>query len=56
MLADAFLAGLADCLQGEPMSEAGNWLAALGKHLPEEVHSPGRCFAALQLLTPCYSD
>lgn len=40
VLADAFLAGLADCLQGEPMSEAGNWLAALGKHLPEEFATP----------------
>ncbi|KAK6019578.1 hypothetical protein OSTOST_14780, partial [Ostertagia ostertagi] len=40
VLADAFLAGLADCLQGEAMSEAGSWLSALGKHLPEEFATP----------------
>ncbi|XGW29211.1 hypothetical protein V3C99_008764, partial [Haemonchus contortus] len=40
VLADAFLAGLADCLQGEALSEAGAWLAALGKHLPEEFATP----------------
>ncbi|KJH40846.1 hypothetical protein DICVIV_13188 [Dictyocaulus viviparus] len=40
VLADAFLAGLADCLQGQAMSEAGGWLAALGKHLPEEFATP----------------
>ncbi|KAK5975502.1 Maelstrom domain-containing protein [Trichostrongylus colubriformis] len=40
VLADAFLAGLADCLQGEAMTEAGSWLAALGKHLPEEFATP----------------
>ncbi|KAK6747345.1 hypothetical protein RB195_000507 [Necator americanus] len=40
VLADAFLAALADCLQGEAVSEAGGWLAALGKHLPEEFATP----------------
>ena len=39
VLADAFLAALADCLQGEAVAEAGEWLSALGKHLPEEVIS-----------------
>ncbi|EYB92264.1 hypothetical protein Y032_0196g1542 [Ancylostoma ceylanicum] len=40
VLADAFLAALADCLQGEAVAEAGSWLAALGKHLPEEFATP----------------
>ncbi|KAL6739073.1 hypothetical protein Aduo_012561 [Ancylostoma duodenale] len=40
VLADAFLAALADCLQGEAVAEAGGWLAALGKHLPEEFATP----------------
>ncbi|KAJ1356614.1 hypothetical protein KIN20_014345 [Parelaphostrongylus tenuis] len=37
VLADAFLYGLADCLQGEAAAEAQTWLSALGEHLPEDV-------------------
>ncbi|KAE9414330.1 hypothetical protein Angca_001207, partial [Angiostrongylus cantonensis] len=36
ILADAFLFGLADCLQGEIIADARKWLSALGRHLPEE--------------------
>ncbi|KAJ1364300.1 hypothetical protein KIN20_024363 [Parelaphostrongylus tenuis] len=42
VLADAFLYGLAECLQGEAAAEAQTWLFALGEHLPEDVRRKSR--------------